>query len=350
MDSEASKKPQAEGREWRRPQKPKRIEKATEKTTPPDTQSEEVQTETEARTAIEQHFKNPSLTEELLTKHIPKTIKARLSDSDIKRVTEALDKEFAESPEQREVFEQILIEGDRKALENKTKKQLTQINTHYFGKHPLRHPVRTVKRQAKRKKFQKFVNALKPVRHDKKEFDVYKSPRTTGEIQSYGAQDLIAQADAYVYASFDGIRHHMTRSNEYLRELDSGEMESRGEIVMQDMANIEARHHDLPTSAYLNNVFDYKQGKDVLATYLAMVFESPQEATEFLQRNNRPQIAQHWERAITTSTNTLPAGVKRNDARYTEIRERMKEVLAKTGIEPPLSLEVRIRGQVDIAT
>jgi hypothetical protein len=140
--------------------------------------------------------------------------------------------------------------------------------------------------------------------------------------------------------------------------IDEGAISASAEIVMQDIANVIARENHRPIAHYLNNLFNYHTGKKILAQYLALVFITPEEAVRFLSKNNSPRHAQRWDDDILSP---IPAEVPyipkedeeiarekwmraENDAvrRAEEITAMMKQILEKTGIEPPLSLEVRI--------
>ena len=208
--------------------------------------------------------------------------------------------------------------------------------------------------------FETFVRDMEVVRSDKDaaSIDVYRSPRETGQTASFGPQDILVQADRYVYASLDGMKHFMARAKN-ADVLDASSFEDRAELVMQDIANLSARHPDQLVETYMNNVFDLKTGKEILSHYLALVFKSPDEARSFFDANNQPASAQRWDSDLHISMPIqeipfLPSDTpetfmqKMNDTenaaseRTREIVAMMKKIAAQTGFEPPLSLEVRI--------
>ena len=171
---------------------------------------------------------------------------------------------------------------------------------------------------------------MKIVRSDKRDTDTFESPRRHGNTSSIGPQDILVQADNYVYASFDQTPHYMARTSQNQREIDPNGIEDRTELVMQDIANLHARYSDGLAKAYLSNTFDLETGKDILAEYLAYVFESPEEAIKFISLNNHPRDTQRWDTLLDEPENE-------------RVISKMKELKKELGIEPPLSLEIRIR-------
>lgn len=301
------------------------------------------------------------------TEHIPAALLERLSTKELAKLLRDCQSEFEANPELKKMYHDILIEGDVQALREKTKVQVQKMKEKYLGGSPIKRFFERRQLQKKLAEFQKTVHAFQVVRSDRADFEhsEFLSPRSLEKAQSYGAQDVLAQADRYVYASFDKTPHFMAAGGtQYL--LDDSDFQDRAEIVMQDIANIRARSEDGKNflAKYINNIFDYKQGKELLALYLAYVFETPQEAELFLKNNNHPMTAQGWDRQGSTYYNLDPLSLEeekklatldpssqqefleqkkiRAQKRQQDILAKMQELLQEFGFEPPLSLEVRI--------
>lgn len=279
----------------------------------------------------------------------------------VRKFLDQVAEEFAHDPQTEERCSRILIEHDSIALRENGERQRNAIAQYWQEQNGG-----DAKAKARLAAFVVFTQCLQPVRADKPglPYTQFESPRRVGAAASFGAQDTAVQADRYVYGSFDGIRHNMARGNSY--RLDEAAIADRAEIVMQDIANVIAREGAQPMKRYIDNLFDYRNGKQVLAYYLASVFESPKEAERFLERNNGMQQAQRWDEGFlspvmdevhvqegdddaTVRARWQEAEMK-SDRRKEEIERAMKDILAATGIEPPLSLEVRIPDTAPIVT
>lgn len=105
---------------------------------------------------------------------------------------------------------------------------------------------------------------------------------------------------------------------------------------------------------YLDNLFDFENGQKILAVYLALVFETPEHAHAALSTSRGyPMHAQHWdsmdllyyqESGYVASSRDDSLAQEQREASITQaFLEKMKFVLEKTGIEPPLSLEIRVK-------
>ena len=285
---------------------------------------------------------------------VPDTV-IRANPEDLKKVLDAVDVEFKQDPELAKTFEAIFLQHDQRALQEHSKQRLESIQKMWDWS------VRLLDvDEGNVSKFQLFVDQMRVVRADRNAatIDVYRSPRDVGRAASFGPQDVVVQADRYVYASLDGIKHFMARSKD-ADVLDADAFEDRAELVMQDVANVKARHPDHLAKTYLENVFDLKTGKEILARYLALVFKSPEEAQRFFANNTNPSQAQRWDQEgmVNLSMEEIDfSKVQDNDSargqieqstniaqeRTKEIVAMMKKIAAETGIEPPLSLEVRI--------
>lgn len=246
--------------------------------------------------------------------------------------------ECAAHPSFRNIYERIVLGKDRALLEQKTARQYEALLERYASSDIPGGEERLAA-------FNEYIGAMRPVRSERrKDIDVLKAPRLTGTTSSFGPQDAFVQADAYVYASLDGLRHAMAANGEtYLVDTDVAE---RGELIMQDIANVgtagmgnaDRRYRD-----YLANLFDYAQGKRVLALYLASVFESPAEAEHFFQAFQGPRFAQTWAQIDGGyATDKVPA------ERLERIVSRMRTLMEETRIQPPMSLEVRVRDTAGI--
>ena len=102
---------------------------------------------------------------------------------------------------------------------------------------------------------------------------------------------------------------------------------------------------DLET--YMINCFEYSEWKKLLALYLSIIFENPEDISDFFQNNNSRAIAQHWSWIIQNSLNVseIKEEVLRLE-RQNEAINKMKEIYLQTGILPPFSLEIRIQDEV----
>lgn len=268
--------------------------------------------------------------------------------------------ELRNNPNLARDYQEILLNNNTEYLKKKSEEKLSSLKDLFFEGAHVYNYFAFRKRKAKLDEFADFVDQIKPIRGDKADlaFSEFSSPRKTKKVSSFGDQDVIAQADDYVYGSFDKIRHHMSDRSAQQYELSGEDGNERGQVVMQDIANIRSRSTNQNlVQNYLNNVFDYKTGKEILAVYLASVFESPNEAINFIARNNTPMEAQRWdsEGILSYPIDLLPdqklsmSELNRlANARSQKIVEKMKELNLKLGIEPPLSLEVRIRDAAKI--
>ncbi|MBP9763330.1 MAG: hypothetical protein KBD10_01110 [Candidatus Pacebacteria bacterium] len=246
-----------------------------------------------------------------------------------KYYVEKLERELSEDPELEALYDTCIKGENIELLRKKSERQLQELENVYVDNPSLFELGNFVERQNKLMDFiraiDKFSVVLSTTESDRKEFT---APRQRGESKSFGFQDAIIHADKYVYASFAEIPHYMTGpldSHHTKLNMDK-ETQLRSHMVFQDYANIIARSENHPTREYLNNMFDYDTGKRILATYLASVFDSVDEAVEFIKRNNDPYHAQRWDEALQDEN----------------IKARMQKIKEKTGIEPPLSFEIKI--------
>jgi len=281
---------------------------------------------------------------------------------------EKFSEEMDQHPDTRKQYEAIIENGDRGALEQKCARQIDDLKRQYFGELSIKTLWQYPEKRKKLQSFRAFVDGLKIFRRDHaKVKGAFKSPEQIGKISSYGADDLAVRSDRYVYGSFDQLRHYMTRgSDDDVYELEPSDADDHGEIVMQDVANISAREPDQPMRSYLANLFDYKNGKEILALYLASVFDTPQEASAFFDQNNSPHAAQRWDEGMVNypahvmipypehpAPNFSNADYEQQtraleEKRLPHIVEQMRALKQTMALEPPLSPEVRIRDQATI--
>jgi len=294
----------------------------------------------------------------LMKNDIPAEIVGRIEGDEQLRTAAA---ELAADPELAESYRSILIEGDAGVLREHSQAQLAKVMDQYFAGVKAWNFLEFRQRRKKLEAFRSFFGQAAPVRGDKPDLSFHKfvSPRQTKKAASFGQQDVIVQADNYVYGSLDQVPHYMTAHSGNNYRLQDADAVARGELVMQDVANIAARHPKELVRNYLNNTFDYQTGKEILAAYLAKIFDSPRQAADFLSRNSSPDQAQNWDRGAMyfspdllpeslTAAQTLPALQKKAEAKTAAVSQAMAEMYEATGIEPPLSLEVRIRDEAEI--
>ncbi|MBP7133767.1 hypothetical protein KBA73_00975 [Patescibacteria group bacterium] len=259
----------------------------------------------------------------------------------------SFDEEMQKDPAFAEYFIKIVVSGEARATHEHGTKQIEQLRAQYLGDRPWLHPLDTLQKREKLATFQKFMSELRPVRGDgNRSITTYKSPRALGSSISFGPADIFVQADRYVYASFDRIKHHMTDRFAELALLDEEAIPDDAQIVLKDIADSGQNDRDHRYRDYLNNIFPYKAGKEMLALYLATVFESPEEAEAFFQFNNKRQNAQRWHEVnLFVYPPTLPLNEEQQAKRLNEIYGAMKAIYTLTRIEPPLCIEVRIPDQ-----
>lgn len=264
-------------------------------------------------------------------------------------------------PELQQQYTSIIEHGDSTALREKSRAQLANLEKMYYGTFSVFTLGDRLRKRNKIKSFGEFVDTLAVVRADKNEHAEYLSPEQTGISASYGPQDVMVHAEQFVYASFTEIGHGMSQGK-HQRKLDMQESAPRAQMVMNDIANVVARTPGGETfmKKYLANVFDFDTGKKILATYLASVFDTPQQAIDMIGRaGGQPMVAQQWDQGLgrldyrdSTFQGNSSEEYHAQDARDAELGarfiSRMQEILAQTGIEPPLSIEVRIKDSAKV--
>lgn len=262
-----------------------------------------------------------------------------------------------DNPDLKRLYQQIIEQGDTVVLREKGQRQVQELQqiymegTNFFN-------VR--EKRSKKKKldmFVAFVDSISVVRRDARDVKKFKPPVDTGNVSSYGAYDVLTHSEEYVYASFDAFAHLMARGSSDVHQLDM-DRSAPAEIVMNDVANVgpRANREGIPMmQKYLANTFDFETGKQILAIYLATVFETPDQAAAILNSaGGAPQIAQQWDTftkpfSYTSGREAADAAeyyriAQEDEAVVSAAIDKMKKLLERTGIEPPISMEVRIRG------
>jgi hypothetical protein len=291
---------------------------------------------------------------------------------ELKNVPQITDEDLAEKMPQefqllndnealRDLYIRAFVEKDPSALREKTEKQIDLIEKY--------------KSLGSIDDFEVFIDSLIPMTHTSVQVDELLAPIHT-KIQKHGGTEIdkLVRAENYVYASFDGIAHHMTYrgserakllSPEELKEanikiLDQDDFQQRAEIVMMDVVDLKGfRKGNTLVDSYINNCFDYETGKQLLAVYLSKIFKTPEEAMRFILHSNDRRSAQNWS-DIRFTRFGMPESlhprtkeeydiiVAETNQRHIEIIDRMKEIYEEIGIVPPLALEIRIHDSAKV--
>ena len=271
-------------------------------------------------------------------------------------------KELHDDPALAASFRTIILEGNRGALKEKCRRQIEDLQRAYFGQVPRLAWFRRRKLTENLERFRRWIGDGNVIRQDGRlpHLEEFQAPYLTGNVNSYGYMDTLVQADKYVYASLDVIPHHMTSgTKEHQAVIDTQDANARGEIAMMDIAHIAHRHDEHggkshACAAYMRNLFDFEGGKEILALYLAFVFDDPREAFIWINGSSDPNTVEHWDERTDERGHqfrdeegqwqwaSVPA------ERTREIVKRMVFLLQKFGLEPPLAAEVRIRDRANI--
>lgn len=278
---------------------------------------------------------------------------------------ENLQKELSENSEVKQLYEEIILNENPIVLKEKTSKQIEELSRLFFKYPKIFHIRYNLVQKEKLKAFVKYVEALKPIRSDNGNYDEFKCPELTGNLRSYGGLDPLVKAERYVYASFDKMTHQMSGKlgvSPNTVELSDYGFEDRAQIVMNDIANVSPRalrRGEGLMEKYLTNLFDYEGGKKILSFYLALVFDDPRDI-EYTFDGSDSRLAQLWDEDDDFSKLGNDYNLQRgkttkeaNEILETVISEKrrrfgrnMRRILQETGIEPPCSLELRIRDSV----
>lgn len=263
-------------------------------------------------------------------------------------------------PELKELYTALIENFDFDRLREKSNIQLKALHQKYFAGISFFNFKERQKRREKLEAFEALIESLHPIRSDEAHYEEFLSPTLTGYASSYGQSDTMVRAEHFVYGSFSEIGHNMTRG-QHGQRLDPKDIAPRAQIVMNDIINVRPRVKEGESfmKKYLTNMFDYETGKKILAIYLALVFDQPEQAREVLRTAaGELETAQRWDqldrlRYVDQSvTPSLPEEYiqlrEKNEALTKAFTARMKALLAEFGLEPPLSLEIRVKDKARI--
>lgn len=291
------------------------------------------------------------------------------------------------NPSALDFYRQVILGENQEYLKMATKEKIARLESMqpnlrgafkkgFYGMRDL------ILSKRKRTDFKVFTSSLQPVRRDSN-FTIegeFRSPFSLGLQNGTGGYDTPVLASHYVYGTFDEVSHPMGSKLPNVDEraqdkgyyyLDKEDIKERAEIVMMDIADVQVCTNKLGKSAiltYLDNLFDYEGGKEVLALYLAYVFEDLAEAQKFLSENCTRYTAESWYKGYGPNRfgthpldyddgsqfKYIDAEGKRVEfaqdttGRLKRIQKRMREVFDATGILPPLELEIRVRDYAKI--
>lgn len=241
--------------------------------------------------------------------------------------------ELSSDPELMAFYQETFVEGNQDRLREKSRGQLAKM----FALFPA-----AGKSPTCIEPFRALVRGARVVNNSAEHHETLRPPVETGVYSSYGPQDVLIQAHHYVYASLDAVPHNMAKRAK--NEFDRADLGGRAELVMMDVADMSHRCNGNLAAHYRNNIFDFETGEEILAAYLAYVFDTPEQAQAFISSGNMRTYVNTWDRDDWPDEYKKPEGIDTAKAR--EIQARMKKIHAEMGIEPPLSLEVRIRGAI----
>jgi len=264
------------------------------------------------------------------------------------------------NPELYKIYNDTILLKRTNTLKRKTKLQFQEMKTLFKSK--------------KYKSFKKFVDTLLVIRNDSSWAENFKAPIHTW-IQSHWGKELdqMVKAENYVYASFDNISHYMasnykdelkqlseeTLKNRNIHFIDDSEIKEKSEIIFCDIANISQainywEEKMWVLEGYMKNCFDYEWWKKILALYLSIVFDTPEQAKIFLKKHKHPKEVQLWysdiedlRKPYNPVTQDWQKDVNNEIESNNRVIQNMKEIFIKTWILPPLSLEVRIQDEAN---
>jgi len=247
----------------------------------------------------------------------------------------------------------IIEDEDIEILRKKWLQQIKQLTNIYFEWISSFRLFKMRQMKSKLKAFERYADSLTPVRADANDFEEYLSPERSWKISSFGPQDVLVRSERFVYWSFAQIWHNMSKWPNQ-RILDKEDIVSRAQLIMNDVAVVLARtpRDSSYMVKYLINMFDFETGKQILALYLAIVFDTPEQAQDMLG-NVGVAEAQRWDSDMFLhySDSAFRANSREEYLQQEQLEKaktavfigKMKDILEKTGIEPPLSLEIRVR-------
>jgi len=274
----------------------------------------------------------------------------------------------------RRAYQDILVKNNREILENKSQDQLEKLTQDYFGQttfweRALPWKKKRVEQERQQKEarldtFRKYISELK---------GVISSPNNEAALSDQERQ--ISNEAAFTNVSLLDQRQNLLSGSRLFEPSDTkikkSALKDSGQIVMNDLDHMAKRtvpERTLPS--FINNVFDWETGQEILAVYLASVFDNPEEATRFLndpynknatgwsfrlkpakfdipgdlrERQSKPGLTNEERDDIGTEIliSKTNQGIASN-VRAEEISRKMAKIWDKTGLYPPLNLQVRV--------
>lgn len=274
--------------------------------------------------------------------NIPLALLAKLANTPsgyayLVHALERTTRELETDPGARALYEGILLNEKREVLESHGKDRVQKLSE-------FTEVCDVVQGRA----IEEWIQGAQVVRADHYGTDQFLAPRTLQKASSFGCQDVIVQADRYVYASLDIFPHHMTESG-VAHIIDPQDIAGRAELVMMDAAEGEVYATNHGTSfirSYLDNLAPLETGKQLLVEYVKRVFVSLDEAKIILSAlRSQRAFAQNWSSEDVKER--LGALLEANgetisQARINVIWHSMRTIYERTGIVPPIQTEVRI--------
>lgn len=305
--------------------------------------------------------KRKRLSEPVSDEHIEKALEHMRSDLGLRRA-----------------YQDILVKNNQEALEEKSEAQLKQLQEMYFGDLSFWEKTLPWKRQQAEKERQEKEERLKQFKQylencqavlGKENPDMSMSDQESqiSNEPAYSNLVLLDQSKAPI----SGTRFYEPSET----KIKKSELRETGQVIMNDLDHMAKRTSpDRTLGGYLNNVFDWENGQEIIATYLASVFESPEEAARFLNDPYNKNTT-GWSFRLKPTKYETPAHIKKqqtktelteeeredlgmealiaktkqgisSNIRAEEITKQMAKIWDKTGIYPPLNLQIRLEKKV----
>lgn len=246
------------------------------------------------------------------------------------------------NPDTAASFKDMIEAHNQEALRAKSQIQLDQLTKAYFGRSsfweqtlPWKKKGRAQELAGKESKlaaFKEFVGALKPV-----------NKKAVAEKPDTAVEDKLVKTDDYLAGSFVGPDNQAFGVDRFHTAgtdgLDTSTLEQSGQIVTNNIHFIANRvPAEKIAETYLNNTFDYQTGQEILAVYMASVFASPEEASNFLNDNYNKNDTT-WNYRLRPKLGEFSANQQQ---RREDILQATEKIYGRTGILPPTNMEVRL--------
>lgn len=256
-----------------------------------------------------------------------------VTESEVQKMITELD----ERPRVREIYEAV-VNNDLEALAKKSHEQLQELTKAYYGEASLAERILPWKKKAreqtifdqetKLEQFQKFVNSLEV--------------QGTEVTSDRGAETEASGAQNFVYGRLTSGENAVAADNLHAgtdQSYDNELLKRSAQLITNDFHHLARRTTpDKTIEAYTKNVFDYQTGQEILAVYLASIFESPDEAVHFLNDGYNKNDTT-WNYRMRPEVGKFGTDHR---TRGEEITRHMAKLWNLTGIYPPTNLEVRI--------